>query len=132
MASAGPALVPRLLLGTVPRLSLGTVSESRTVSVSRTVSEAISIASAAVDELEALVREHAALVYRVAYAALRNRAEAEDAAQETFLRVLRQRKRLADVREPRAWLARIAWRGAPDRRRRGPAGPFEATAPAGA
>jgi len=116
MATAGPALVPRLLLGTV--------------SVSRTVSEAISIASAAVDELEALVREHAALVYRVAYAALRNRAEAEDAAQETFLRVLRQRKRLADVREPRAWLARIAWRVALDRRRRGSEVPLDEAAAA--
>jgi len=94
------------------------------------VSEAISIASAAVDELEALVREHASLVYRVAYAALRNRAEAEDAAQETFLRVLRQRKRLADVREPRAWLARIAWRVALDRRRRGSEVPLEEAAAA--
>src|SRR3970040_1557361 len=62
------------------------------------VGEAISIASAAVDELEALVREHASLVYRVAYAALRNRAEAEDAAQETFVRVLRRRQQLPEVR----------------------------------
>jgi RNA polymerase sigma-70 factor (ECF subfamily) len=82
------------------------------------VSEAIPIASAVVDDLEALVREHAGFVYRVAYAVLRNRADAEDAAQETFLRVVRQRGRLAAVREPRAWLARIAWRAALDRRRR--------------
>jgi len=92
------------------------------------VGEAISIASAAVDELEALVREHASLVYRVAYAALRNRAEAEDAAQETFVRVLRHRQQLPQVRDQRAWLARIAWRVALDRRRRAPEVPLEEAA----
>lgn len=68
------------------------------------------------DALEVAVREHAQLVYRIAYSVLRNHHDAEDATQETFLRVLRYRRKLQGVREPRTWLARIAWRTAVERR----------------
>jgi RNA polymerase sigma-70 factor, ECF subfamily len=68
--------------------------------------------------LEDLVREHSRLVYRIAYAALRSHHDAEDATQETFLRVLRYRHRLAAVDEPKTWLARITWRVAVERSRR--------------
>lgn len=67
--------------------------------------------------LEALVREHSRLVYRIAYSVLRRHHDAEDAAQETFMRVLRYRSKLADVRDAKTWLARIAWRVALDRSR---------------
>ena len=67
--------------------------------------------------LEALVREHSRLVYRIAYSVLRRHQDAEDAAQETFMRVLRYRSKLADVKDPKTWLARIAWRVAVDRSR---------------
>jgi RNA polymerase sigma-70 factor (ECF subfamily) len=70
------------------------------------------------DELELAVREHARLVYRVAYSVLRNHYDAEDATQEAFVRVVRYRRKLAGVRDPRTWLARIAWRVAIERRRR--------------
>jgi RNA polymerase sigma-70 factor (ECF subfamily) len=70
------------------------------------------------DELELAVREHARLVYRVAYSVLRNHHDAEDATQEAFVRVLRYRRKLAGVRDPRSWLARVAWRVAIERRRR--------------
>jgi RNA polymerase sigma-70 factor (ECF subfamily) len=70
-----------------------------------------------VDEVELLVREHARFVYRVAYSVLRNGHDAEDAVQETFLRVVRHAAELPAVREQRAWLARIAYRIAIDRRR---------------
>jgi RNA polymerase sigma-70 factor, ECF subfamily len=60
--------------------------------------------------LEALVRAHSRLVYRIAYAVLRRHHEAEDATQETFLRVVRYSSRLAEVEDPKTWLARIAWR----------------------
>jgi RNA polymerase sigma-70 factor (ECF subfamily) len=70
------------------------------------------------DQLEFAVREHARLVYRVAYSVLRDHHDAEDATQETFLRVLRYRRKLAGVRDARTWLARIAWRVATERRRR--------------
>lgn len=72
------------------------------------------------DKLELAVREHARLVYRVAYSVLRNHHDAEDATQETFLRVLRYCRKLEGVREQRTWLARIAWRTALERRRKAP------------
>jgi RNA polymerase sigma-70 factor (ECF subfamily) len=65
--------------------------------------------------LESLVREHSRLVYRIAYAALRSHHDAEDAVQETFLRVLRYSEKLANVENHKTWLARIAWRVAVDR-----------------
>ena len=72
------------------------------------------------DELELAVREHARLVYRIAYSVLRNHHDAEDATQETFIRVLRYRRKLAGLEDTRAWLARIAWRVAVERRRKMP------------
>ena len=74
-------------------------------------------AESADDAIAALVREHSRLVYRIAYAALRQHHDAEDATQETFLRVLRYRSKLADVEDPKPWLARIAWRVAVERSR---------------
>jgi RNA polymerase sigma-70 factor, ECF subfamily len=68
--------------------------------------------------LEALVRAHSRLVYRIAYAVLRRHHEAEDATQETFLRVVRYSSRLAEVEDPKTWLARIAWRVAVEFSRR--------------
>ena len=67
--------------------------------------------------LEGLVREHSRLVYRIAYAVLRRPHDAEDATQETFMRVLRYSSKLAMVDNPKTWLARIAWRVAVDRSR---------------
>jgi len=80
------------------------------------------------EALEGLVRQHARLVYRLAYAVLRSHHDAEDAAQETFLRVLRYSHKLANVEDHKTWLARIAWRVAVDRgkrRRRQHETPFE-------
>ena len=82
------------------------------------VSEAIAMAKATEDELELLVREHARLVYRIAYSVTRNQQDAEDTTQETFLRVLRHRRKLAGVKDSRAWLARIAWRVAIERKQK--------------
>ena len=79
-------------------------------------SPAIAMPRADENELELVVREHARLVYRISYAALRNHHDAEDATQETFLRVLRYREKLKEVRELKTWLARIAWRVALGRR----------------
>ena len=67
------------------------------------------------DHVEALVRQHSRLVYRIAYAVLRRHHDAEDATQETFVRVLRYGSKLAEVEDPKTWLARIAWRVAVDR-----------------
>ena len=70
------------------------------------------------EALEDLVRRHSRLVYRIAYAALRSHHDAEDATQETFLRVLRYSRNLAAVEDSKTWLARIAWRVAVDRNKR--------------
>jgi RNA polymerase sigma-70 factor, ECF subfamily len=77
--------------------------------------EAIALARQEEDLLETAVREHARLVYRIAYSVLRNPADAEDATQETFLRVLRYGKKIARIQDQKAWLARIAWRVAVQR-----------------
>jgi RNA polymerase sigma-70 factor (ECF subfamily) len=79
--------------------------------------EAIALARQEEDRLETAVHEHARLVYRIACSVLRNPADAEDATQETFLRVLRYGKRIARIRDQKAWLARIAWRVAVQRRK---------------
>jgi RNA polymerase sigma-70 factor (ECF subfamily) len=79
--------------------------------------EATSHAAERVDGVEALVEQHASLVFRIAYSILRNHHDAEDAVQECFLRVVKVQKRLAQVRNPKTWLARIAWNAALDRRR---------------
>jgi RNA polymerase sigma-70 factor (ECF subfamily) len=66
--------------------------------------------------IEILVNQYATLVYRLAYSVLRNHHDAEDAAQECFLRVWKWRDRLHQVRNLKTWLARIAWTAALDRR----------------
>lgn len=68
--------------------------------------------------IEALVQAHSRLVYRIAYAVLHRHQDAEDATQETFLRILRYSSKLATVENPKTWLASIAWRVAVDYSRR--------------
>lgn len=65
-----------------------------------------------------LVDQYAPTLYRVAFSVLRNAADAEDAVQETFLRVLRHRDKLDEVRDRRVWLIRIVWNVVLDRKRR--------------
>ncbi len=70
------------------------------------------------DALAALVDQYAGALYRVAYSVLRNPSDAEDAVQEAFLRVLRHRHSLGEVRDHRVWLIRIVWNIVLDRKRR--------------
>jgi RNA polymerase sigma-70 factor, ECF subfamily len=70
------------------------------------------------DALAALVDQYAGALYRVAFSVLRNPADAEDAVQEAFLRVLRHRDTLGEVRDHRVWLIRIVWNIVLDRKRR--------------
>jgi RNA polymerase sigma-70 factor (ECF subfamily) len=79
------------------------------------VNDAIELARTREDLLEVAVREHARLVYKIAYSVLRNHHDAEDATQETFIKVLRARDKLGEVQDVRNWLARIAWRVAIER-----------------
>jgi RNA polymerase sigma-70 factor (ECF subfamily) len=70
------------------------------------------------DALAGLVEQYAPTLYRVAFSVVRNAADAEDAVQETFLRVLRHRDSLDEVRDQRVWLVRIVWNIVLDRKRR--------------
>jgi RNA polymerase sigma-70 factor (ECF subfamily) len=70
------------------------------------------------ETLAALVSQYASTLYRVAFSVLRNAADAEDAVQEAFLRVLRHRQTLDEVRDRRVWLIRIVWNIVLDRKRR--------------
>jgi len=65
-----------------------------------------------------LVAEYSTALYRVAFSVTRNAAEAEDAVQETFLRVLKHEARLSEIRDYRVWLVRIVWNIVLDRKRR--------------
>src|SRR5215467_15021380 len=66
--------------------------------------------------VETLVAEHTGMVFRIAYSILRNHHDAEDAVQECFLRVLKAARRMHRIRNPKTWVARIAWTAALDRR----------------
>jgi RNA polymerase sigma-70 factor (ECF subfamily) len=55
-----------------------------------------------------MYRRHSAHVYRYAYGMLRNRADAEDVAQTTFLNAYRALERGEDPQSPHNWLIKIA------------------------
>ena len=84
------------------------------------VDDAMVLARTEEDQLELAVRQHAQLVYRIAYSVLRNHHDAEDATQEAFVRVLRAQRKLSAVDDPRRWLAKIAWRVAIERKKKVP------------
>lgn len=66
-----------------------------------------------------MIQQHSRFVYRIAYAVVRNPADAEDVVQETFLQLLRHGHH-ADIRDERSYLARMTWRLAVRRRQRPP------------
>jgi RNA polymerase sigma-70 factor (ECF subfamily) len=68
-------------------------------------------------EWESLVQQHQRMVYRIAFSVLRNHHDAEDAAQEAFLKVFRNAAKLDEVIDAKGWVARIAWNAALDRKR---------------
>jgi RNA polymerase sigma-70 factor (ECF subfamily) len=81
-----------------------------------TYPEAVVILDASLErEFEERLADSSALAFRVALGVLRNRDDAEDVAQEAFLRAYQSFSRLRDRERFRAWLVRIAWRLALDR-----------------
>lgn len=64
-----------------------------------------------------LVEAHATTTFRLCYAILRSPAEAEDAAQDAFVRAWRDLPKLRDAGSWQAWLRKIAVRTAIDRAR---------------
>jgi RNA polymerase sigma-70 factor, ECF subfamily len=68
-------------------------------------------------EFEERLAEASTLAFRVAFAVLRQREDAEDVAQEAAVRAYRGFTSLRNRDRFRAWLVRIAWRLALDRRK---------------
>src|SRR5438552_5232242 len=68
-------------------------------------------------EFEARLVESSTLAFRVAYGVVRNRQDAEDVAQEAFVRAHRSFHQLRNREKFRAWLVRMTWRLAIDRLR---------------
>ena len=68
-------------------------------------------------DFHGMVEAHQGRVFQIAYAILQNREDAEECAQETFLRAFRRLGSLRDPRRFRSWLGRIASRLALNRRR---------------
>src|SRR5262249_3964940 len=68
-------------------------------------------------EFEARLIESSTLAFRVAFSVLRHRQDAEDVAQDAFTRADRRFHQLRDRDRFGAWLVRMTWRLALDRRR---------------
>jgi RNA polymerase sigma-70 factor (ECF subfamily) len=66
-----------------------------------------------------IVERHKGAVFRAALAALRNREDAEDVTQETFITAYRKLDGFRGESQLRTWLSRIAWNRSMDHRRRG-------------
>lgn len=75
----------------------------------------VSLDAALEPEFEQRLADSSALAVRVAMGVLRNRADAEDVAQESFVRAYRSFAGLRDREKFRGWLVRIVWRLALDR-----------------
>lgn len=61
-------------------------------------------------DFEHRVRQFHRLVFHVAYAVLRDRADAEEIVQDTFFRAYRKLSGLRDPNKFRAWVARMGYR----------------------
>jgi RNA polymerase sigma-70 factor (ECF subfamily) len=67
------------------------------------------------EQFAGLVAGHSRFLFRLTYAVLRNSHDAEDVVQEVFLKLFRAGC-WDDVKDDRAYLSRVAWRMALDRR----------------
>lgn len=65
---------------------------------------------------ESVVRAYADTVYRLAFAAVRNRMDAEDVFQEVFLRYFRKKRLFESEEHRKAWLLRVTVNCAKDQK----------------
>ena len=79
--------------------------------------DAVTLAEPVARAFEEGLSESTTLAFRVAYAVLRHREDAEDVAQEVMAKAFRSLRSLRDPSRLRPWIARAAWRHALDRRR---------------
>nr|HEV7954242.1 RNA polymerase sigma factor [Candidatus Acidoferrales bacterium] len=73
--------------------------------------------NAAAREFEEQLADGASMAFRLAMSVLRNRADAEDVAQDALLRAYRGYAKLRERGAFRGWLCRITWRLALDKQR---------------
>ncbi|MCL2446013.1 MAG: RNA polymerase sigma factor [Oscillospiraceae bacterium] len=59
-------------------------------------------------DIETIYHRHVDVVYRVCYSFMKTPADAEDATQDTFIKLMRASPRLADENHEKAWLIRTA------------------------
>src|SRR4249919_22021 len=85
--------------------------------VGRLASSAVEVDQELEREFEVRLTESSTLAFRVAYSVLRHREDAEDVAQDAFAKAYRTFHQLRDRERFRAWLVRMTWRLALDRRR---------------
>ena len=78
--------------------------------VDRLAGGAVSVDGELEREFEARLRESSTLAFRVAYGVVRHREDAEDVAQEAFVKAYRSFHQLRDRERFRAWLVRMTWR----------------------
>ncbi|MBO5472422.1 MAG: sigma-70 family RNA polymerase sigma factor [Lachnospiraceae bacterium] len=55
-----------------------------------------------------LAQEYQTMLYRIAFSNMKNRADAEDVVQETFLRYMKDEKPIQNKEHEKAWLIRTA------------------------
>lgn len=73
-----------------------------------TNAEAVTPHGTAADEFSALVRQHQSMVFSIAMHYLHDRESAEEAAQDVFLQLFREREHLNGPGHVTAWLRRVA------------------------
>jgi RNA polymerase sigma-70 factor (ECF subfamily) len=78
---------------------------------------AVTIDEALEEEFEGRLLNSSSLVFRVAYSVLRNREDAEDVAQEAFVKAYRAFRQLRDRERFRAWVVRMTFRMALNKQR---------------
>ena len=66
------------------------------------------------EDMEEVVRKYAPMMLHSAFALLRNTADAEDAVQDTFLKLIRKRPNFKDEEHVKAWLLRVTVNKAKD------------------
>jgi RNA polymerase sigma-70 factor, ECF subfamily len=66
---------------------------------------------------DVVLKESSTLIFRVAYSVLRHQEDAEDVAQEAFVRAHQRFGQIRDRGRLRSWLVRLTWRLAIDRQR---------------
>lgn len=86
------------------------MAAGRTPDVDNLTDEELMIAVKAGDisAFESLVERHKSVVYGMAMSMLRSREDAEEAAQDTFVKLFRARDQFEDGRPLEPWLLRIA------------------------